>query len=766
MWGDPHFYSVDGLAFTFNGIGEYVMTRTRNRSYELQARTAQYVDSSGVAYNASGFVAFAARKQGSSTVQVSLNSANNGLVLVLDGQQRTAVNFTSNSSLYLVQTSTAINVTFPDGWTLNFALAGRYLSVVQTLPVSAWNNTLGLLGLYDGQMSNDLMAPDGTVLTQPSNMATIHYGFGQKWKISDSESLFTYGPGQSTSTFSQPNFVPVFDSPCQGRSDATEKQLCGNSANCYYDYCVTGDSALAAATLASETEYNAKRRILETTAPLLSITELQDSLQQTGYYFINAIVNQSLTFTIKAASTRTVTFKIVGNVSNDATAVLNEVTGVFTWTPTNTVPVDVSFRAIDSNGGVSAILQVYVKLCNRCSSQGVCNFNLARPFGDGTLHQVVGCTCNVGYTGNQCAEPYNACLLSPCGLSNTAGCIPKSPAVQQTTGLSHSCLNCSEPGFGVDPTSQLCTDIDECSTGTSQCSQDCINTQGSYYCTCRAGYLLSGSYDCIFNTRNVILTIRLRFDWSIQYTNPSSTLFIQLKTVLETLFRQIISKSESVVVQRFFQSSVGAEIAVNYNALISPSTIAEANIEINAYLNRNKWRFFGADGTVYPVIASPVLQIGGLTVSTPIDPCQSFVCDNGGTCQSAMISSEVYLAPTCICSASYTGTWCEVSIPTSTGSATSSVPTTTTSPELDSMKIAIGVAVPLTAIIIALIAVGVFCRRRPSGKQFGYRSNMFGDSNSSILNESLGLDGNRSLRMNRFWPVNARGLNNPASYAS
>ena len=34
------------------------------------------------------------------------------------------------------------------------------------------------------------------------------------------------------------------------------------------------------------------------------------------------------------------------------------------------------------------------------------------------------------------------------------------------------------------------TDINECSTGTSDCQQFCINTNGSYYCDCETGYTL------------------------------------------------------------------------------------------------------------------------------------------------------------------------------------------------------------------------------------------------------------------------------------
>ncbi|CAH1238887.1 HMCN1 [Branchiostoma lanceolatum] len=43
----------------------------------------------------------------------------------------------------------------------------------------------------------------------------------------------------------------------------------------------------------------------------------------------------------------------------------------------------------------------------------------------------------------------------------------------------------------------LSTDINECSRNTDGCQHGCENTVGSYYCTCRDGYQLSGSKNCI-----------------------------------------------------------------------------------------------------------------------------------------------------------------------------------------------------------------------------------------------------------------------------
>ena len=45
FWGDPHIRTPDGSAFTFNGLGEYILIRvddaSGNRIFELQCRTQQ-----------------------------------------------------------------------------------------------------------------------------------------------------------------------------------------------------------------------------------------------------------------------------------------------------------------------------------------------------------------------------------------------------------------------------------------------------------------------------------------------------------------------------------------------------------------------------------------------------------------------------------------------------------------------------------------------------------------------------------------------------
>ena len=54
-----------------------------------------------------------------------------------------------------------------------------------------------------------------------------------------------------------------------------------------------------------------------------------------------------------------------------------------------------------------------------------------------------------------------------------------------------------DDGFERGPSGQ-CLDIDECAQATPVCGPNarCINTQGSYRCTCLPGYAIGASFDC------------------------------------------------------------------------------------------------------------------------------------------------------------------------------------------------------------------------------------------------------------------------------
>ena len=67
FWGDPHFKTLDGGNYTFNGLGEYVMIDAQNGTFQLQARTSL---AQGNSTTATIFAAGAAKEENTSIVEV------------------------------------------------------------------------------------------------------------------------------------------------------------------------------------------------------------------------------------------------------------------------------------------------------------------------------------------------------------------------------------------------------------------------------------------------------------------------------------------------------------------------------------------------------------------------------------------------------------------------------------------------------------------------------------------------------------------------
>ncbi|XP_078703222.1 uncharacterized protein LOC144928558 isoform X2 [Branchiostoma floridae x Branchiostoma belcheri] len=113
-------------------------------------------------------------------------------------------------------------------------------------------------------------------------------------------------------------------------------------------------------------------------------------------------------------------------------------------------------------------------LSNPCDVNAMCTDNPA-PALDAT------CTCNAGYEGDgtSCSD-INACLVDPCDVNAVCTDNP-APALDATC----SC----NAGYEGDGTS--CSDVDECASNNGGCVEICINTYGSFRCSCPAGYVLN-----------------------------------------------------------------------------------------------------------------------------------------------------------------------------------------------------------------------------------------------------------------------------------
>eukprot|EP00105_Crassostrea_gigas_P019957 XP_011438603.2 PREDICTED: sushi domain-containing protein 2-like [Crassostrea gigas] len=193
-FGDPHIRTLDGLTYTFNGLGEYVMlTMTQPGSnetlLEIQTRTTQAINANGTAINATVFQAFAVKEKNGGIAQVEVNLAKSGLVVYADREDITRQFYSSDtysyyvaSRLLLKRTGTnSAKILFPSGITFDMSLNLGMLELTTGIPdsLSSTSTNSGLLGNINGNMNDDLKMPNGTLLPSNTTERELYFNFGE-----------------------------------------------------------------------------------------------------------------------------------------------------------------------------------------------------------------------------------------------------------------------------------------------------------------------------------------------------------------------------------------------------------------------------------------------------------------------------------------------------------------------------------------------------------------------------------------------------------
>ncbi|KAH9505489.1 hypothetical protein Btru_057443 [Bulinus truncatus] len=101
--------------------------------------------------------------------------------------------------------------------------------------------------------------------------------------------------------------------------------------------------------------------------------------------------------------------------------------------------------------------------------------------------KVLSCGCHPVYTGRDCESELDGCYVQPCIKGQTCTDLT---AVQQ--GNSTTGYKCGPCPTGFQEFLNTCVDIDEC-LDNSTCDQLCVNTEGSFTCSCRDGFRLNKS---------------------------------------------------------------------------------------------------------------------------------------------------------------------------------------------------------------------------------------------------------------------------------
>ena len=228
-YGDPHLSSFDGASYSFQTVGEFVLVKSTSGNMEVQTRQrAQTEDISlntAVAMNVAGdrFCVYAQEKpDGNTSTPIRLN----GEALYVD-----------ELTYYLPHGGTVRKsgrnnylVTWPTGETANVDIrngAFSFINVsVQVFPCA--DTYEGILGNANGRSSDDFDTRGNS--SRPENLAFHTFGntndpaaqsmereylawmskdFARSWRVDQPTSLFDYGFGQSTLTYTDESFPRV-----------------------------------------------------------------------------------------------------------------------------------------------------------------------------------------------------------------------------------------------------------------------------------------------------------------------------------------------------------------------------------------------------------------------------------------------------------------------------------------------------------------------------------------------------------------------------
>ncbi|XP_036324062.1 protein mesh isoform X2 [Rhagoletis pomonella] len=274
VFGDPHFITFDGTQYTFNGLGEFVLSRSiaADQRFEVQGRFEQVPKNQYGQVMATQLTAMAMRGNTTTTIEVLLRPKfarwRYALDVLADGRRiyfdRESMRFqhfdgvTVYTPTYLLNQSQVV-VMFDSGVGVEVVENEGFMTGRVYLPWTFINKTAGLFGNWSFNAIDDLVLPDGTIASvNLNNFQQIYYNFGLKWMLADRNipgvgtALFSRENGRTASYYSNASFVPNFTKEPQdflpsNRSYDVERaeELCGESYQCRYDYGMTLNADMA-----------------------------------------------------------------------------------------------------------------------------------------------------------------------------------------------------------------------------------------------------------------------------------------------------------------------------------------------------------------------------------------------------------------------------------------------------------------------------------------------------------------------------------------
>ncbi|MCI4376615.1 hypothetical protein PGIGA_G00190420 [Pangasianodon gigas] len=514
-YGSLHFVTFDGTNYTFKAIGVFVIVRLSSSKgsnvFTLQGET-EVLQTNGQPSQVPALVRLAAYHQAFGKVEWRSSMSEEKLIVLINDVEfpvfAGVVHSVQQGFALRCPTVQRCATVYEGGLNVDVWMGdARRLSTLVEVPQSFYNRTIGLLGLWNANTSDDFLLSNGNLLSLPDNNAPSENRlllFGQSWAVPLPESLlFTTPP----LTPFQPVGTEELMTSVSPDTLARLQEACQSSMQCVHDILATKNTNLGLQSLQDQKKIYKLAVTFGNIPPILSEPTV-----------IRCKVNTTLRvqFVAQDANRDPVSFSLLH--PRPPLATIGRDDGVLVWTPLNIQPVLLTVQVSDHMS--SSLLIPILQLCS-CLNGGTCQYqSVAENHLQGKF-QVAACLCPPGFGGRYCGNRTDVCKGKPCfpgvdcisqqeGDSFSCGecppptvsngrqgykcfendfCLPPfrfpchEMAVCYSTGYNYTCR--CKPGFSGN--GRECTDIDECQNPETcpNAKFECVNTPGSVYCSCR-----------------------------------------------------------------------------------------------------------------------------------------------------------------------------------------------------------------------------------------------------------------------------------------
>jgi hypothetical protein len=225
-YGDPHLTSFDGANYSFQTVGEFILVKSTKNNFEIQCRQRPQNDNfslnTAVAMNVAGdrVAIYAENKPDFDSSPLRIN----GSPVQLTGR---TYFLPHGGNIRL--TGRNYVITYPTGEVVNVEMRSsgvmQFLNILVQIFDCDRSNFQGLLGNANNNVNDDFNGNNNRNATitytsvfgnsviaknaEKEYLAFLASTFADEWRVNQSSSLFDYGIGQSTLTFTDRSFPRV-----------------------------------------------------------------------------------------------------------------------------------------------------------------------------------------------------------------------------------------------------------------------------------------------------------------------------------------------------------------------------------------------------------------------------------------------------------------------------------------------------------------------------------------------------------------------------